>query len=717
MGNKKKGRHKGTRKNTAYNRKSITSGAMTLFREAGGKPLNYKQVSARLEINDPAGRQLVLETLRELVRMELLRQPSTGKFELHPSQRAAAEGLIDFTKSGAAYVITDSDGKDIFIPERHTSVALHGDRVEVEILKKSRGQFEGKVTRVISRNAENYVGILEVKDKQAFLVPSNPRIHVDFYVNLKNIKNARNGQKVIVKLLDWPDPERSPFAEVIDVLGDPGDNNTEMHAILAEFGLPYEFPQHVIDAAQKLDVTIRDEEVKKRRDMRSIPTFTIDPDDAKDFDDALSIRKLKNGLLEIGIHIADVSHYVQPGDIIDKEAVKRATSVYLVDRVVPMLPEVLSNNVCSLRPDEDKLCMSAVFEMNEKLQIKKSFFGKTVIRSQRRFTYDEAQKVIETGKGDFSEEITTLNNMAKEMRKERMRKGALEFGGSEVKFKLDENGKPLGVYQKVMKEANWLVEEFMLLANKKVAEHVGKPKKDARPKTFVFRIHDLPDPEKLKTLKDFTARLGYKLQSIDPEQASRAINQLINQVKGKAEEDIVKQMAIRTMSKAVYSVENIGHYGLAFDYYTHFTSPIRRYPDVMAHRLMTSYKNGGKSADANALEVSCKHASNMEKKATDAERASIKYKQVEFMTDKIGEKFAGTVSGLTRWGMYVELEDNKCEGMIPLNSMQDDDYRYDERKHQIIGTRYKEVYEFGDKVTVEVHGADLAQKQLDFRIA
>lgn len=715
MGNKKK-QHKRHGKSPAHNRKSITSQAMEFFRENSGKEFNYKQVSARLDVNDPAGRQLVLDTLKELAGMDMLKQPSAGKFSIHPKQVASLEGVIDFTKNGAAYVVTEKDGKDIFISEKNTFTALHGDTVEVTLLKKNRGQMEGKVTQIVKRNAEQYVGIVEVSERQTFFVPSNSRIHVDFYIDSKKLNGAENGQKVIVRLLDWPDPNKSPFAEVIDVLGEPGDNNVEMHAILVEFGLPYEFPQEVLDAAQKIDVTISDEEVSKRLDMRGIPTFTIDPDDAKDFDDALSFRKLENGNTEVGIHIADVAHYVQPGSIIDDEAVKRATSVYLVDRVVPMLPEVLSNHVCSLRPDEDKLCMSAVFEMTKDWNIKKSFFGRTVIRSQRRFTYDDAQKVIETGKGDFAEEITSLNQRAAAMRKERMRKGALEFGGVEVKFKLDENGKPIGVYQKVMKEANWLVEEFMLLANKKVAEHIGKPGKGEQAKTYVYRIHDLPDPEKLKTLKDFVGRLGYKLSSTDPEQASRALNALMNQLKDKPEEDIVKLMAIRTMSKAVYSTENIGHYGLAFSHYTHFTSPIRRYPDVMAHRLLMQYKSGGKSAKADDIEKSCKHSSQMEKKATDAERASIKYKQVEFMLDKIGEVFAGTVSGLARWGMYVELEDNKCEGMIPLNSMSDDIYKYDERKHQIVGTKYKEVYEFGDKVKVKVHGADLKQKQLDFRI-
>lgn len=713
---KKKNKNHNTRTSKAKSKKQLIPDIMEFMRENHNKLFNYKQISSRVGVDDPAGRQAVLEALRELAQDDLLIQPSMGKFGAHPSQVATLTGKIDFTKNGAAYLIAEGEKKDIYIPERHTDVALHGDLVEVSLLRKNRGQLEGKVVKVLSREAEQYVGALEISGKQAFFVPSNPRIHIDFYIDLSKIKGAKNGQKVIVKLLDWPDPNRSPFGEVIDVLGDPGDNDVEMHAILVEFGLPYDFPQEVLDAAQKIPVEITPEEIARRRDVRGVPTFTIDPDDAKDFDDALSVRLLDNGRYEVGVHIADVSHYVTPDGIIDQEAVKRATSVYLVDRVVPMLPEVLSNYVCSLRPDEDKLCMSAIFELSEKGEVQKSWFGRTVIRSNRRFTYEDAQKVIESGKGDFSDEIIRLHNWAKDMRKERLRKGALEFGGVEVKFELDKNGKPVGVYQKVMKEANWLIEEFMLLANKKVAQHIGMPKQGEQAKTYVYRIHDLPDGEKLQTLKDFVGRLGYKLSSTDPEKASRSLNQLMAQVKDKPEEDIIKQMAIRTMSKAVYSTDNIGHYGLAFSHYTHFTSPIRRYPDVIAHRLLMHYKEGGKSVSPNSLEKSCKHASAMEKKASDAERASIKYKQVEFMLDKIGEVFQGTVSGLTRWGMFVELENNKCEGMVPLNSMDDDVYRYDERKHQIIGSKYKEVYEFGDTVKVKVNGANLLQKQLDFRI-
>ncbi len=717
MAKKKKINKPNQKRSKPTDRKHLITGIMAMFRENPSSQLNYKQVASRLEIGDPAGRQQIMETLRQLVEMELLLQPSMGKFAVHPSQLAVLEGTIDFTKSGGAYVTTDGPGGDIFIPEKYTANALHGDRVQINILRKGRSQMEGKVERVVSRGSEQYVGIIEISETHAFFVPTSQRIHVDFFIDKSKLKGAKNGQKVIAKLLDWPDTTKSPFAEVIDVLGEPGEHNVEMHAILVEFGLPYEFPQFVLDAAQKINVNISAEEIAKRRDMRNVTTFTIDPDDAKDFDDALSIRPLDNGNHEVGVHIADVSHYVKPGDIIDAEAVKRATSVYLVDRVVPMLPEVLSNYVCSLRPNEDKLCMSAIFEINASGKVLNSWFGRTVINSNKRYAYEDAQKVIESGDDPYKNEINQLQAWAKLMRAERLRKGALEFSGSEVKFRLDEKGKPIGVYEKVMKEANWLIEEFMLLANRRVAEHIGMVKKGEQAKTYVYRIHDLPDPEKLSVLRDFVSGLGYKLSSVDPEQASRALNQLMAQVKDKPEEDIVKQMAIRSMAKAVYSTDNIGHYGLAFSHYTHFTSPIRRYPDVIAHRLLMEYMAGGKSASANEVELTCKHASNMEKKAADAERASVKYKQVEFMLDKIGEVFQGTVSGLTRWGMYVELEGNKCEGMIPLNSMDNDVYRYDERKNRIVGLRYKEAYEFGDSIKVRVHGADLLQKQLEFRLA
>lgn len=716
MGKKKKSKTKIRNKSKGRKAPNLRGDIMQVFRDNPSEIYNYKQVSARINVSESETRRRVNGYLHELVDLDMLKSHSNGKFTLHPSQSATLQGVIDFTKSGAAYVSTDKLKEDIYISENKTGFAFHGDTVEVILTGGRRGKLEGKIKSVIKRDADQFVGVIEISEKHAFVVPSNQKIHVDFYVDKNKLKGAKNGQKVVVRLLDWTDLDKSPFAEVVSVLGDPGDNEVEMHAILVEFGLPFEFPESVLEAAENIDVTISEAEISKRKDFRPFPTFTIDPEDAKDFDDALSIRKLTDDTFEVGVHIADVSHYVKPGSIIDKEAVHRATSVYLVDRVVPMLPEVLSNFVCSLRPDEDKLCMSAVFQLDKDGNVKSEWFGKTVIRSNKRFSYSDAQKIIEGGDGEYKDEILQLDTWAKSMRKERMKEGALEFSGIEVKFNLDENGKPIGVFHKVMKEANFLIEEFMLLANKRVAAHVGKIKKGNEAKPFVYRVHDLPDPLKLITLKDFVGRLGYKLKSTKPENASSALNELMNQVKDQPEEEIIKQMAIRTMSKAVYTTENIGHYGLAFDYYTHFTSPIRRYPDVLVHRLIDAYNHGKKYSDLDELERLSKHSSNMEKKAADAERASIKYKQVEFMLNKIGEHFSGNVSGLTRWGMYVELEDTKIEGMIPLNSMDDDVYRYDEKKNQIIGTRYKEIFEFGDKVRVKVHGADLILKQLDFRM-
>lgn len=692
---------------------------MTVLRGSPDKAFNYKQVSARVGVEDTQSRKAVLEILEELKESGLAEQPSMGKFQVHPSQMALLSAVMDFTKTGAAYAVTEENGPDIYIAEKNTGFALHGDTVELSLIGSKRGQPEGKVIKVVKRMAENYVGTIELSKHHAFFIPSNQRIHVDFYIDKGNTKGARNGQKVIVKLLGWKEDQDSPEAEVITVLGDPGLNEVEMHAILVEFNLPYEFPSAVLAEAEKISVDIPESEIKKRKDFRSHRTFTIDPDDAKDFDDALSIRELEDGTFEVGVHIADVSHYVKRGSILDKEAEKRATSVYLVDRVVPMLPEVLSNVVCSLRPEEEKLCMSAVFKITKEGKVLKKWFGRTVIKSDRRFTYDEAQRIIEGNDPDnpHAPAVLQFHEWAKIFRDNRMKKGALEFSGTEVKFKLDDEGKPIGVYEKKMKDANYLIEEFMLLANLSVAEFIGKPEKGKEIKSFVYRVHDLPDPEKLKLLKDFVHRLGYQLTGTKPENASRALNDLLHQVKDKPEEDVIKVMAIRSMAKAIYTTENIGHYGLAFDYYTHFTSPIRRYPDVLVHRLLTYYQEGGSSVKKDPLEKSCKHSSDMEKRASDAERASIKYKQVEFMLDKIGQYFEGHINGLTRWGIFVELAETKVEGMIPLSTLDDDIYRYDERKNRVVGQRYKEVFEFGDKVRIKVNGADLILKQLDFRLA
>jgi len=706
------------KKGRTYSKGELRGSVMALLRGMPEKALNYKQISARLGVSNSNERRSVIQILDELVFSELLVEVNHGKFQVHPSQMAQMKATLDFTKSGSAYAIPEVEGKDIFISEKNTGQALHGDVVEIAIIGSNRGQAEGKVVKVLERKSENYVGIIELSKNHAFFVPTNSRIHVDFFIDKSKTKNAKNGQKVIVKLLQWKEDEKSPEAEVITVLGDPGVNEVEMHAILAEFDLPLEFPDRVLRAAEKVDVTISAEEIKKRRDFRTHKTFTIDPDDAKDFDDALSIHPNTDGTYEVGIHIADVSHYVKPGSELEEEALKRATSVYLVDRVVPMLPEVLSNYVCSLRPSEEKLCMSAVFTISEEGKVLKEWFGKTIIESDHRFTYEDAQAIIEgtDKKHPLKDEVLRFQKWALKMRKARIENGALEFSGTEVKFKLDENGKPIGVYEKKMRDANKLIEEFMLLANRRVAAFIGKPEKNKQVKTFVYRVHDTPDPEKLFKLKEFVSRLGYKLKSTKPENASFALNDLLKQVKDKPEEDAIKIMSIRTMSKAIYTTENIGHYGLAFDYYSHFTSPIRRYPDVMVHRLLESYTQGAPSAKKDDLEKKCKHSSEREKKASEAERASIKYKQVEFMLDKIGENFQGHISGIARWGIFVELEGTKVEGMIPLNTMDDDIYRFDDRKNQIIGQRYKEVFEFGDKINVKVHGADLILKQLDFRM-
>ena len=717
MAKKKKYIKKGSDKRHAKkDASSLRGNIMQVFRNEPSETLNYKQVSARLDITDSETRKRIFQYLHELVALEMLESSSHGKFKLHETQSSVLSGIIDFIKSGAAYVRTDEIKEDIYISEENTGFALHGDEVEVILTGGRRGKLEGKIKSVIKRNTEQYVGVIEIKDNHAFVIPSSQRVHVDFFVDKNKTKDAKNGQKVVVEFVDWTDKDKSPFARVISVLGDAGDHDVEMHAILVEFGLPFEFPESVIRAADEIPVDISREEIEKRKDFREVTTFTIDPEDAKDFDDALSFRKLSDDTYEVGIHIADVSHYVIPGSIIDKEAYKRASSVYLVDRVVPMLPEVLSNFVCSLRPDEDKLCMSAVFELDQTGKVKKEWFGKTIIRSNKRYSYEDAQKVIEGGDDTFKNEIVQLNDWAQHMRKERFKQGALEFSSIEVKFILDAEGKPTGVYHKVMKEANFLIEEFMLLANKRVAAHVGKVQKGSEAKPFVYRVHDLPDPEKLQILKEFVGRIGYRLKSTKPEKAAWALNELMHEIKDKPEEEIIKQMAIRTMSKAVYTTENIGHYGLSFEYYTHFTSPIRRYPDVLVHRLIDAYNHGKKYSNIDELENMSVHSSNMEKKAADAERASIKYKQVEFMLNKIGEHFSGTISGLTRWGIYVELEDTKIEGMIPLNTLDDDVYRYDDRKNQIVGLKYKEVFEFGDKLRIKVHGADIVLKQLDFRI-
>jgi ribonuclease R len=650
-------------------------------------------------------------------------EPERGKFKI-TSVDVYITGKVDMTNTGNAYIVSEETEQDIVIQAKKTLNAMHGDIVKVRLLPIFKGKKEGEIVEVIERAKTEFVGTIQVSPRFAFLVPSNNKIHVDIYIPLDKLNGAKDGQKAIAKIVEWPKNGVNPIGEIKAVLGDVGENNTEMHAILAEFGLPYEFPKDVERAADLIPIVISEEEISKRRDFRDITTFTIDPVDAKDFDDALSIQKLPNGNWEIGVHIADVSHYVKPESMIDKEAISRATSVYLVDRVVPMLPEVLSNNVCSLRPHEEKLCFSSVFEMTDDAEVVEEWFGRTIINSDRRFTYEEAQQVIETEKGDFKEEILTLNRLAKILRANRFKKGSIAFEKMEVKFHLDEVGNPTGVFFKVAKDSNQLIEDFMLLANRKVAEFVGKkkdnnekgPKSKESQRPFVYRIHDKPNPDKLQNFAEFVAKFGYKINIKTESAVADSMNNLLKEVNQKKESGMIELLAIRTMAKAVYTTKNIGHYGLGFDFYTHFTSPIRRYPDVMVHRLLQHYLDGGKNADINKLEEQCKHSSDMEKLAADAERASIKYKQVQYLTDKIGQEFDGIISGVTEWGIFVELIENHCEGMVRLRELRDDAYYFDEDNYCLRGRKYGKVLTLGDKVRIEIKRADLVKKQLDFAL-
>lgn len=702
---------------TRVRKSELIRNISTIFIENSENAYNFKQISTLLNIKSDSQRVFINQLLYQLVDEDFLTEISKGKFRLN-SRGSYITGTID--RHGAkTYLIPEDGGETIFISEQKINTAMRNDKVKAHLYARRKGQEpEGEVVEIIQRAQDTFVGELDVSDNYAFLVVSNRIINNDIFIPKNKLKGGKSGQIAVVKLEEWKPNLKSPVGEVIDILGEKGNNDTEMHAILAEFGLPYKYPENVEAEAAKIDAGITPLEVAKRIDMREVLTITIDPRDAKDFDDAISIRKLSNGLWEVGVHIADVTHYVHPGTIIDREGEERATSVYLVDRTVPMLPEHLSNGICSLRPNEDKLTFSVIFQLNDDAEIKNYQIARTVICSNRRFTYEEAQNIIETGEGDFKEDVLTLDRLAKQLREVRFNNGAIAFDRVEVRFEIDEKGKPLSVYFKQQKDANKLVEEFMLLANKTVATHIGKPGRGQKAKTFVYRIHDLPNPDKLQNFSVFIKKFGYNLKATGKStQISASINHLLDEVEGKKEQNLIETLAVRSMAKAIYSTQNIGHYGLAFDYYTHFTSPIRRYPDMMVHRLLQRYLDGGNSVDAKEYEEKCEHSSSREQLAANAERASIKYKQVEFMSDKLGQIFEGVISGITEWGIYVELVENKCEGMIPIRDLDDDFYTMDEKNYCLIGRRFHKKYQLGDEISVIVAKANLDRKQLDFVLA
>lgn len=721
--------------------KHLSRNILQVLSQNATNSFNYKQIASKLNITDANGKNQIIQKLADLTVQNKVKENDIGKFQIVVQDKYYI-GKVDATSRGSAYVICDNLEEDIYIPSRNMNNALHQDIVKVYVYSRRKNKkTEGDIVEIIERTKTNYVGVLQLNKNFGFVIPDDSKMYRDIFVPLKKINNAQDGDKVIVKITDWPEKSKNPFGKITEVLGKPGDHDTEIHSILHEYNLPYQFPKEVENDAANLPIEITKEEIAKRRDFRNILTFTIDPYDAKDFDDALSFQILENGNYEIGIHIADVSHYVQENTILEDEAYLRATSVYLVDRVVPMLPEILSNNVCSLRPQEEKLCFSAVFELDKNTVIKNQWFGRTVIYSDARFAYEEAQFIIENNTLPFNKKelknripagisltrnaydvslpisnaILELDRLAKILRAERMESGALSFDKQEVRFYLDEKSNPTGVYFKTQKDANKLIEEFMLLANKKVAQFIGKNKNGTpTKKTFIYRVHDEPDISKLTDLQRIVSNFGYKLNLDSTEEINTSLNKLLADVKGKPEQNMVDTLTIRTMSKATYTTKNIGHYGLAFDYYSHFTSPIRRYPDVMTHRLLQHYLDGGKSPNPVTYEEKCEHSSEREYMATKAERDSIKYMQVKYMQDHQNKTFVGVISGVTEWGIYVEIVENKCEGMVRIRDIKDDYYTFDEKQYALVGQATNNLYTLGDTVEVKVKKTDLEKKHLDF---